>query len=197
MSRRDRGDTIIEVMFSFVVFSMLAVATYMVMNRGTQIAQRSLEITLVRQQLDTQVSLIKYIKETDPTTWSVLTGSSYLVDNPMNVSEAGQDGCPAPNGRTELNASSKVFFVRVDQASNTVKPVVVTSGNFEAPPVYVNVDLVAGKTRGIFAQITRAETASGSTAGRAYDVYVSACWDSVGVSVPLTIGTVTRIYDKQ
>ena len=53
-------------MFSFVVFSLLTVGTYIVMNRGTQIAQRSLEITLVRQQLDAQVSLIRYVKDTNP-----------------------------------------------------------------------------------------------------------------------------------
>ncbi len=26
-------------------------------------------------------------------------------------------------------------------------------------------------------------------------MYVNACWDSVGTSVPTTIGTITRIYD--
>ena len=70
--RYSRGDTIIEVMFSFVVFSLLTVGTYIVMNRGTQIAQRSLEITLVRQQLDAQVSLIRYVKDTNPAQWAEL-----------------------------------------------------------------------------------------------------------------------------
>ncbi len=39
--RYSRGDTIIEVMFSFVVFSLLDCGDLIVMNRGTQIAQRS------------------------------------------------------------------------------------------------------------------------------------------------------------
>ena len=83
--RYSRGDTIIEVMFSFVVFSLLTVGTYIVMNRGTQIAQRSLEITLVRQQLDAQVSLIRYVKDTNPAQWAELTSSKFLVNNPLDV----------------------------------------------------------------------------------------------------------------
>ena len=140
--RYSRGDTIIEVMFSFVVFSLLTVGTYIVMNRGTQIAQRSLEITLVRQQLDAQVSLIRYVKDTNPAQWAELTSSKFLVNNPLNV------------------------------------------------------DLINAKTYGVFAQIVRAEQNSGVNTAKAYDVYVNACWDSVGAAAPLTIGTVTRIYDK-
>ena len=68
--RYSRGDTIIEVMFSFVVFSLLTVGTYIVMNRGTQIAQRSIEITIVRQQLYAQVYLIRYIKYTNTAQWA-------------------------------------------------------------------------------------------------------------------------------
>ena len=62
MKRFARGDTVIEVMFSFTVLSMLVVGTYVLMNRGMQVAQRSLEITLVRQQIDSQISMIRYIQ---------------------------------------------------------------------------------------------------------------------------------------
>ena len=34
MKRFARGDTVIEVMFSFTVLSMLVVGTYVLMNRG-------------------------------------------------------------------------------------------------------------------------------------------------------------------
>ena len=62
MKRFVRGDTVIEVMFSFTVLSMLVVGTYALMNRGMQVAQRSLEITLVRQQIDSQISMVRYIQ---------------------------------------------------------------------------------------------------------------------------------------
>ena len=64
------------------------------------------------------------------------------------------------------------------------------------PAVYAKVDLANSKAYGIFAQIVRAEQNSGANTGKAYDVYISACWDSVGSRVPVSIGTVTRLYDK-
>ena len=78
MKRRERGDTIIEVMFSFVILSLLVVATYMVMNRGTQIAQRSLEITLVRQQINSQVSLIRYAQANNTQAWNLTDRKSVV-----------------------------------------------------------------------------------------------------------------------
>ena len=69
MKRFARGDTVIEVMFSFTVLSMLVVGTYVLMNRGMQVAQRSLEITLVRQQIDSQISMIRYIQAHHTDAW--------------------------------------------------------------------------------------------------------------------------------
>ena len=48
--RHERGDTIIEVMFAFVLFSMVIVGAFMIMNQGMALAQRSLEVTQVRQR---------------------------------------------------------------------------------------------------------------------------------------------------
>lgn len=191
-----RGDTIIEVMFSFVIFSLLTVGTYVVMNRGTQISQRSLEITLVRQQLDAQVSLVRYIKDTSPAQWSELTSGKFLVANPIDVAGVSVDGCPTPGGRTDLNAGTNTFFMAVDKRNNTVQPVRVSNASYSVPAVYAKVDLANSKAYGIFAQIVRAEQNSGANTGKAYDVYISACWDSVGSRVPVSIGTVTRLYDK-
>lgn len=186
---RSRGDTIIEVMFSFVVFSLLTITTFVVMNRGEQIAQRSLEITLVRQQLDAQVSLIKYIHTANPSEWSNLisrAGTTTLID----VSGSSINGCVQPN------SSARAFFIKTNTSGST-EIVDVQSSTYQKPQVYAGVDLAAGKSYGIFAQITKAETNARSNAGAAYDVYVNACWDSLGTnSAPVTIGTVTRIYDK-
>ena len=53
MKRRHsaRGDTIIEVVMAVAMFSMLAIGIMALMNSGIAIAQRSLELTLVRQQI--------------------------------------------------------------------------------------------------------------------------------------------------
>ena len=106
------------------------------------------------------------------------------------------DGCPTPGGRTDLTAGTNTFFMAVDKRNNTVQPVRVSNASYSVPAVYAKVDLANSKAYGIFAQIVRAEQNSGANTGKAYDVYISACWDSVGSRVPVSIGTVTRLYDK-
>ena len=47
----NRGDTIVEVVFAVTIFSMVTVGAISIMNKGVAIAQQSLEITLVRQNV--------------------------------------------------------------------------------------------------------------------------------------------------
>lgn len=57
---RQKGDTIVEVIFGFTIFSLVAVGGLSLMNRGAAIAQQSLEISLVRDQMDSQVDALRY-----------------------------------------------------------------------------------------------------------------------------------------
>ena len=59
----NRGDTIVEVVFAVTIFSMVAVGAISIMNKGVAIAQQSLEITLVRQQIDSQAEMLRYIHD--------------------------------------------------------------------------------------------------------------------------------------
>ena len=70
--RFSKGDTIIEVMFSFVVFSMVIVGAFILMNQGIASAQRSLEITLVREQIDAQIDMARYVQKYERITWESL-----------------------------------------------------------------------------------------------------------------------------
>lgn len=67
-----RGDTLVEVMFAVGVFGLAAVGAIALMNRGLATAQGSLEITMARQEIDTQAETLRFIhdayiseKETD------------------------------------------------------------------------------------------------------------------------------------
>src|SRR5664279_89500 len=61
--KTDRGDTIIEVLFAVAIFSMIAVGSLSIMNQSLATAQRSLEITLVRQQMDAQAETLRYVNQ--------------------------------------------------------------------------------------------------------------------------------------
>src|SRR6266496_3546142 len=63
MRLKQQGDTIIEVLFAVTVFAMVAVGSLAIMNQGTAAAQRALEITLVRQQMDSEAQAIRYIHQ--------------------------------------------------------------------------------------------------------------------------------------
>lgn len=65
-----RGDTIIEVILAVTIFSLVAVGALTLMNSGTSMSQRSLETTLVRQQIDTQAELLRFVSRSAVgTTW--------------------------------------------------------------------------------------------------------------------------------
>jgi type II secretory pathway pseudopilin PulG len=63
MRLKEQGDTIIEVLFAVTVFALVAVGSLSIMNQGTATAQRALEITLVRQQIDSQAQAIRYVHQ--------------------------------------------------------------------------------------------------------------------------------------
>jgi len=56
-----RGDTLIEVLFSILVFSLVAIITVNLMNNGISTAQRSLEITMARTEIDAQAEALRFV----------------------------------------------------------------------------------------------------------------------------------------
>lgn len=163
------------------IFSMLAVGVMALMNRGIAMAQRSLELSLVRQQIDAQSEMIRYIhdksqqgSEVHVQLWKMITDQR--VDQANSVLNANQ--CPAtmpPRG-----------FV-LTQAGKTIR---LVTGNYSLPQTYANVAFQnATKSDGISIQLVRVEN------GKAYDAYIQACWMSIGSDRPITTGTIVRMYD--
>lgn len=57
------GDTIIEVMMSLAVFSVIAIMTVNLMNSGVNNAQRTLEYTMARNEIDAQAEALRYLHQ--------------------------------------------------------------------------------------------------------------------------------------
>lgn len=191
--RYSRGDTIIEVMLAFVVFSLVVVSTIALMNKGLATAQRSLELTLVRQQIDSQVTMLDHLKHKDPAAWQGLT-SAATGSQPVALSE--YTACPSAS---DLSGS---FFIATNSAKTGVQPYSLSVTNYQGARTFASVDALA-KTAippsvqpwsyGIWVTLVYSE---GFATSRAYDAHVRACWYSVGDSVPTIIATVVRIYDE-
>ena len=173
----NRGDTIIEVILGVTIFSFVAVGALALMNSGTAMAQRSLETTLVRQQIDAQAEMLRYISHSPDKLeqWGALKSSKVLASDGSPVSVLNAAACPAFGG------TSKAF------ALNTTNMNTITSIS-AVPDTYAKVD--GGAAQGVSIQLVQV---SGDT--RLYDAYIQACWTGPGGSRPMTIGTIVRIYD--
>jgi prepilin-type N-terminal cleavage/methylation domain-containing protein len=57
-----RGDTLIEVLFAITIFALVAVTAVNLMNGGIYTAQKSLEITMARNEIDAQAEALRYIQ---------------------------------------------------------------------------------------------------------------------------------------
>lgn len=177
---RQRGDTIIEVIMAVTIFSFVAVGTMTIMNKGVSAAQRSLEVTLVRQQLDAQAEMLRFVhdraKEDVPsyvTLWQNVRTN--VVSVPTQLLDV--NACPAsvPSG-----------FVFIPTGAGNIA---MTTAYNSSPMTYAKVD--SGVAYGVSVQLANV------TDGAAYDAYIQACWSSPGLARPMTIGTITRIYDAE
>ena len=55
------GDSLIEVLLGITVFSAVSVGGIAIMNSGLNQAQRSLEITMARNEIDAQAEALRFI----------------------------------------------------------------------------------------------------------------------------------------
>ena len=191
LRRYEKGDTLIEVLLAFAIFSMAAVSTIVLLNQGVAIAERSLEKSLVRQQIDSQAELLRYLSATDDPAWAQVTNSAMITTTPMSLSQAS---CPDIS-----NLGSKSFFVTQDSAGGfKVNKISTASSNYQQAPVFsqISYDTAAPQARGMWVEVVKAENGVGTSALDAYDFYIHTCWASTGTSVPMTVGTIVRIYGQ-
>lgn len=57
-----RGDTLIEVVFAIVIFSLVAVISIALMNKGVSTSQASLEVVMARNEIDAQAEALRFIQ---------------------------------------------------------------------------------------------------------------------------------------
>lgn len=188
MKRYERGDTLVELVLAFAVFSLAVVSTLVIMNKGVAIAQRSLETTMVRQQIDGQAEMIRYIKDTDQVKWAEITARTINVD-PMPLSG------PCPAAGSLVQGGRNGFYVVPGATVDTYEVVAATSSRYRVPALHATVDFTTRMSHGIWVQVVEAEDLS-DRGIVAYDFYIHGCWDSVGQETPMTLGTIVRLYDR-
>jgi len=59
--RAKRGDTLIEVMIAMAILAVITIVTVTMMNSGLNVAERSLELTTARNELNAQAEALRFI----------------------------------------------------------------------------------------------------------------------------------------
>lgn len=203
------GDTLIEVMFAFAIFALVAVGSLTIMNQGISAAQRSLEITLVRAQMDAQAEAIRYIHQAyvaayqrggaAPTgiaaEWVKMTnrttGKGADSASPFGVTNGPV--CPAttPGQRPFiLNARTATVAAAVPLSS-----VAVGSSLPPFAQVVYNNDSSINQAYGIWIEAVPSSVNANGTGF--VDFHIRACWSGAGSSAPVTLGTIVRLYEPR
>lgn len=184
---RQRGDTIIEVMLAFAIFALVAVSTTVLMNRSLAIGQRSLEVTLVRQQIDAQAELLRYARDNRTAAWDDIRSNLASAGD-----TAGFTDCPSapPSNSFVMNLTPPAGPTGASQVTR-----VNLSGVFDSASYHSRVNLGATPSaEGLWITAVPVQSGGGGPTN-AYDMYIRSCWDSVGSSVPQTISTIVRLYE--
>lgn len=213
IGRQQRGDTIIEVLFAITIFSLIAVGGLSLMNQGTALAQQALEISLVRQQIDTQADALRYINKEYVADYGQDGPASALWRHIVSNNVPAADSFDTIATATTCNlpgASGQPFALDVEKIDTKL----ITS----PPTIEVEFDPVLRPTNdtvtyskirygddnrasaeGIWIQAVPSATkiVDGTTRPGFYDFHIRACWHSPGRSTPIVSGTIVRLYEPR
>lgn len=207
MPRREEGDTLIEVLFAIVIFSLIIVVVITLMNQGTAAAQRSLEITSVRQQMDGQAETLRFLHESYVDAYQSGV-TAYPAGTPAaeyyKIIERAKTGARASAsqfggvGPCKIPADASKDFIL-----NPVLATFVTSatkpGLFQLADTSSQLTYSSGnvleRSQGMWIEAVRSSS-TGSTSGY-IDFHIRACWDVPGSTLPMNLGTIVRLYEPR
>jgi Tfp pilus assembly protein PilV len=176
-----RGDTLVEVLMSIVVLSMVIVGTITVMSRGLAASQAAVEHTQVRFQINSQLELLKYLRDgyisdsgsTAGQTWSALfTGSPLYAST--QASNYNDTSCGVTSGKDAFYLTQTGGVVNANQYDAA-----------SAPETY------ALPGQGMWIEMTRSVGISPAYV----DVLIRACWAGASGSTNQQAVTAMRLYD--
>lgn len=211
-TRTQRGDTLIEVLFAITVFSLVVVTALAVMNQGTASSQRSLEMTLVSQQVDNQAEALRFLHEAYVTNYQ----SGYATTPGLTLAPAGtftatneyyriiqrlETRTPASSAAAStFNSPSLTTCPAAPAGSFIINPqtgrISFGSSVFTRAVTYSQlVTSPAVQSQGLWIEGVRSPVAPPATGF--IDFHIRACWDAPGANRPMYLGTIVRLYEPR
>lgn len=207
LRRHERGDTLIEVLFAVSVFSFVIVGALAIMNQGMAAAQRSLEITLVRQQIDAQAETLRFMHDSYVAAYQTGAGISDQAPEPARqwqalrsyVANSGVQNDTFDNSSCPTSPLPGSFIVDPQKAAFTsnVTKLLPAGPTFAQLTYDNNGDFVSANGLWIRA-VASADSTEAVQQNTGYvDFHIRACWESPGLPVPLSLGTIVRLYEPR
>jgi prepilin-type N-terminal cleavage/methylation domain-containing protein len=177
MKRRERGDTLVEVLLALAIVSAVAVGAVALMTRAMNTALGAMERSQVRSGLVEQAELLQYIRDSyaRADNKNQYPASLWTAIKAKNVSSPQSEPC---------NPGPRPFFINNDNLS------AVSLANYEfsgQPATY------AKPGEGIWVEAQFVESSSVNYV----DFYIKACWSPVGSGAQQQAATVVRLYDSE
>jgi len=191
------GDTLVEALFAITIFSLVAVGSMSVMNQASATAQRALEITLVRQEIDAQAETLRFLNAS-----YIANYSSSIVNNCTTPSSRWMAiGCRSIANISTFNTSSSCSIPSGSFILNSRKATLSSISPSLAQTfsqVRYNAAADVSSSEGIWIQAIRPTITGSNEDNSGYvDFHIRACWDSPGQSIPVSIGTIVRLYEPR
>ena len=179
---RQYGDTLVEVLMAIVVLSIVIVGAITVMSRGLKAAQIALEHTQVRLEINSQIEMLRYLRdgyESDAsgqagTTWTSLFSGTPTYANATDIDYTEATSCAVTTGKTGFYLTQTTGTVNVTQFNLNNKPATY-----------------AQPGKGLWVEMARSTGVSPAYV----DVVVRACWTGIGDSADQRAVTAVRLYD--
>jgi len=185
--KNQRGDTIVEVLIATAILAMAVVGGLGIMNLGFGVIMNSIERTQVQAQLNSQIALIQYARDTyvradrQPT-----NGGAYIWNRILTTyaRTAKNNNVCTTNGSPATSGSSPAFYINDNDATVSADPLpnAALSGTISAATG------MPSPGQGIWVEAVR-------PAGQNFvDFYVKACWRPISGSVNQESRSVMRLY---
>jgi prepilin-type N-terminal cleavage/methylation domain-containing protein len=176
-----RGDTLVEVLMAIVVLSIVIVGAITMMSRGLKASQIAVEHTQVRMQINSQLEMLRYLRDsyiTDPSSTPAQRWTSLFGGTPTFASTTNSNY----SDTTCTVTASKTGFYLTQSGAN------VTINQFN-PATQPATHALPGQ--GLWMEITRSSGISPAYV----DILVRACWSGIGDSADQQSVTAIRLYD--
>lgn len=163
--RKQRGDTLVEVLLATVILSVVLSSAYALANRATRFNQAGYERTEVANIIQAQGEYLRAVRSYDKPRWNNIWSRVQTADSGFNCASVANFGSfPSPTGAFHLVTSGS-------GAGTVIEPQdgVLVQGNYR---VWVRAKQVAPGVA---------------------DFSVNACWDGLGSDANNFAGIVLRL----